>query len=106
MNVADDTVAGRGDRRVGPSRLSTWSGRHVGALWLLWPGTVIAICAVIVASRMHAERGFSEVRVDLTRSNLIGLAVALIGPPLCLTILWWRMRGRRHRRRRSERPNE
>lgn len=83
------------DRRLGPSRLSTWSGRRVGALWLLWPGAVIAVCVVIVAMRVRADHGFSDVRVDLTRSNLIGLGVALIGPPLCLTLLWSRMRGRR-----------
>src|SRR6185437_9586352 len=86
------------ERRVGPSRLSRWSGRRVGALWVAWPAAILAICVVIVGLRVRADHGFREVRVDLSRSNLIGLAVALVGPPLCLTILWSRMRGRRHRR--------
>ena len=87
------------DRRAGPSRLSTWSGRRVGALWLLWPAIIIGICVGAVFLSVLEQHGFSEVRSDLTRANLIGLTVVLITPPTCLTILWWRMHGRRRLRR-------
>lgn len=84
------------DRRIGPSRLSTWSSRRIRFLWLLWPGIIVLVCAItaLVSVRVHGD--FTEVRVDLTRSNLIGLAMVLVVPPACLTLLWGRMRGRRH----------
>ena len=87
------------NRRLGPSRLSTWSGRRIGAFWLLWPGIILGICVVAVFLSVHVQRGFGEVRSDLTSTNLIGLAAVLIVPPACLTILWWRMRGRRRESR-------
>ena len=85
------------DRRTGPSRLSTWSGRRIAWLWIVWPGIVLAIVAVAVFVSVRLQRGFDEVRVDLTRTNLIGLIAVIIVPPGCLTALWWRMRGRRRR---------
>ena len=94
-NRLDATVE-NDDRRVGPSRLSTWSGRRILSLWLLWPATVVAICAVAVFMSVRIHGDFTEVRVDLTRSNLIGLGAVLLLPPACLTMLWRRMRGRRH----------
>lgn len=84
-----------GERRVGASRLSTWSGRRVAAFWLLWPAGILLLCAIAVLLSIHINAGFDEVRVDLTRRNLTGLAVTLLIPPACLTWLWWRMRGRR-----------
>lgn len=83
------------DRRIGPSRLSTWSERQIVLLWLLWPSLILAICVVaaLVSVRVHA--GFSEVRLDLTGRNLLGLAVTMIAPSVYLTALWRRIRGRR-----------
>ena len=97
--MPNNTSASEGDRRVGPSRLSTWSGGRVGAFWLLWPGIIIAICVSAVFLSVYVQHGFSEVRSDLTRANLIGLTVVLINRPTCPTVLWWRMRGRRRVRR-------
>ena len=84
------------DRRVGPSRLSTWSGRHIRFLWLIWPATICLTCGIAVVASVRIYGDFTEVRLDLTRFNLIGLALVLLLPPACLTLLWWRMRGRRH----------
>ena len=84
------------ERRLGPSRLSMWSGRRIAALWLLWPGSVIVICVLAVAVSVHVYAGFGEVRTDLTRRNLIGLTLVIVAPPAYLTGLWWRMRRRRH----------
>jgi hypothetical protein len=71
----------------------------MGAFWLLWPAMVIGICGLAVLLSMHVQHGVDEVRSDLTRGNLIGLAAVLIAPPACLTILWYRMRGRRRAKR-------
>ena len=83
------------DRRVGPSRLSTWSGRRVAALWIIWPGSVLAACGIAVFLSIRLNNGLDEVRVDLTRSNMIGVVLITIIPPALLTFLWWRMRRRR-----------
>ncbi|HKW47671.1 MAG TPA: hypothetical protein VJN70_09500 [Gemmatimonadaceae bacterium] len=83
------------DRRVGASRLSTWSGRRIGMLWLQWPASILAICIVAVLASIRLQGSFTEVRVALSRTNLIALPLVLIVPPACLTAVWWRMRGRR-----------
>ena len=83
------------DRRRGPSRLSTWTGRRITALWVLWPGFVLALVAIAVAASLRVWHGASEVRSDVTRSNIIGLATTVLFPPACLTVVWWRMRCRR-----------
>lgn len=85
------------DRRVGPSRLSRWSARRIATFWLLWPAIILVICTIGVILSVRVHGGLGEVRLDLTRSNLIGLAAVVVLPPVCLTILWLRMHGRRHR---------
>ena len=85
----------RGNRRLGPSRLSAWSGRRVAAFWIAWPGFILALCAIAVLLSIRVGAGLGEVRSDLTRENLIGLAMTVILPLALLTALWWRMRGRR-----------
>jgi len=93
MSREDATVE---DRRRGPSRLSRWSGRRIATLWLVWPGSVLGIVALAALGSVVTQHGYTELRSDLTRSNLIGLTGVLIVPPTCLTVLWWRMRRRRH----------
>lgn len=98
-----DANSAKSGRRVGPSRLSTWTGRRIRLLWLLWPATIIAACLIAVLVSLRVYGDFSEVRVDLTRSNLVGVVMVILVPPACLTALWWRMRGRRHASSSSER---
>ena len=86
------------ERRAGPSRLSTWSGRRMASLWIAWPASVLLLCLVGAAMSVLVQHSLTEIRADITRSNLIGLALAALLPPLCLTGVWWRMR---HRRRTS-----
>ena len=61
-------------------------------LWRLWPNLIIAICVIAALVSLRVQDGFSEVRLDLTRRNLLGLAAVMIAPPACLTVLWRRMR--------------
>jgi uncharacterized protein YjbI with pentapeptide repeats len=51
--------------------------------------------SVLTSAKVH-RADFVEVRMDLRRGNLIGLTAVAFVPPICLTILWRRMRGRRH----------
>lgn len=67
----------------------------MATLWLVWPGIVLALVAIGVVASLRVWHGASEVRSDVTRSNLIGLATVVLLPPVCLTVLWWRMRSRR-----------
>ena len=87
------------DRRLGPSRLSQWTERRVALLWLLWPGIVLTLVALAAAASIAMDHGLGEVRLALTRTNMILLAIVLLLPPACLTLLWWRMQGRRRGRR-------
>jgi hypothetical protein len=67
-------------------------------LWILWPAAILAlvVAAALLSRRIYGD--YTEVRLDLRRGNLIGLVAAAIAPPFCLTLLWWRMHGRRRRR--------
>lgn len=70
--------------------------------WILWPGAILAIVAVaaLVSWRVHGD--LVEVRIDLSRGNVVGLIGTAIAPPICLTILWRRMHGRRRASRQEE----
>ena len=84
-----------GDRRVGPSWLSTWTGRRITALWIIWPGSLVVLLVIGVLLSIRFTGGLREVRSDITRSKLVGLGIIAIIPPTYLTVLWWRMQSRR-----------
>ena len=90
------------DRRVGPSRLSLWTGKRIAALWIMWPGGILLLCAAAVLLSVRFNEGLGEVRSDLTRGNLIGLTLIVLVPPAYVSGLWWRMR----QRRRSDRHTQ
>ena len=83
------------DRRVGPSWLSTWTSRRIVALWIIWPGSVLALCVIGILLSIRFNGGLGEARADITRSKLMGLGMIAIVPPAYLTALWWRMQNRR-----------
>ena len=64
-------------------------------LWLVWPGIVLAILIVGTAASVVVQRGWVEVRLALTRLNLVMLAFTMVLPPGSVTLVWWRMHGRR-----------
>jgi Na+/proline symporter len=64
--------------------------------WILWPAVILTIVVLAALLSRHIYGDFVEVRMDLRRGNLIGLTAVAFVPPICLTILWRRMRGRRH----------
>lgn len=97
-NAANDRDLDVEDRRIGPSRLSTWSPQRIGLLWLLWPGFVVAICVVAALVSQHIHGGFSEAQSALTRGNVAGVVLVMIVPPTYLTALWLRIRHRRRSR--------
>ena len=88
------------ERRIGPSRLSGWTGGRVVVIGALWMGLVLLLVALAALVSFIREGTAADIR--LGRSNLIGLGATLMIPPLCLTAQWWRMRNRR--RRRSDGP--
>jgi hypothetical protein len=97
-------AAGR-ERRVGTSRLSTWSGQRVALTWIAWPAIVLALIAFGAAASVRLLKSTEEVRFALSRSNAIGLAAVILVPPACLTLQWWLMHGRRRgRRERASNP--
>jgi len=65
---------------------------------MAWPGIVLALTALGAATSIMMHHGLEEVRVDVSRTNLIGLSALLVVPPACLTLQWWRMHARRHGR--------
>ena len=87
------------ERRRGPSRLSTWSGLRVLRTGFAWVGLVLGLVLIAAGVSVARDGTSADVRLAVTRSNLIGLAASLLCPPLCLTAQWWRMRNRRHTRR-------
>ena len=90
------------ERRRGPSRLSAWTSRRVVVTGIAWMGLVLVL-VVLAALASYIRDGTAEdVRLGITRGNLIGLGATLVVPPLCLTAQWWRMRNRR--RRAARRP--
>jgi hypothetical protein len=84
------------ERRSGPSRLSTWTGRRVVVTGIVWMGLVLVLVAVAAVASFIREGSAEDVRLGFTRSNIIGLVATLVVPPVCLTVQWWRMRNRRH----------
>ena len=84
------------DRRRGPSRLVQWTGAHTLHFWIVWPSIVLTLVVVAAVASYVIFRGPVEIRLALTRTNLIGLILALIVPPACVTIIWFHMRRRRH----------
>jgi hypothetical protein len=87
------------NRRIGPSRLSAWNGRQIALSWVVWPGAVVSLVAIGIAISLWLRHGLDEVRLDLSRSNLVGLLGVLFFPPACLTVLWRLMHQRRRRQR-------
>ena len=85
------------ERRVGPSPLSGWTGRRVVVTSVAWMGLVLVLVALAALLSYVRDGTAEDVRLGLTRSNLIGLGATLVIPPLCLTAQWWRMRNRRRR---------
>lgn len=62
-------------------------------------GLVLGLVLIAAAVSVARQGTPADVRLAVTRSNLIGLVATLVFPPLCLTAQWWRMRNRRHERR-------
>ena len=85
------------ERRRGPSRLSGWTARRVVVTGILWMALVLVLVAAAALVSFIREGTAEDVRLGLTRGNLIGLGATLVVPPLCLTAQWWRMRNRRRR---------
>ena len=85
------------ERRMGPSRLSGWTGRRVVVTGIVWMGLVLVLVALAALVSYVRDGSAEDVQLGFTRSNLIGLGATLVVPPLCLTAQWWRMRNRRRR---------
>lgn len=94
--VEDETPR---DRRVGNSWIATRSGRDIVLLWLAWPGLLACVVAIGVVLSTVINRGTQEVPLAFTTAAVRGLVLAVLIPPLCLTAIWYRMRGRRGERR-------
>lgn len=89
------------ERREGASRLATWSGRGIALLWLAWPCAIALLLLIAAVLSIAINHGTQELPPAFTKSNVRGLILAVLIPPSCLTILWWRMHGRRRPRRRE-----
>jgi hypothetical protein len=87
------------ERRVGDSWLSRRTGLAIALLWLAWPGLLVALIAVGALLSVAVNHGTQELPFAFTRSARRGLVLSAVVPPSCLTILWYRMRGRRRGRR-------
>jgi hypothetical protein len=68
---------------------------------LIWIGLVLALTVLGIAASIAMNHETAEVRIALSRSNVIGLIGVLLIPPLCLTVQWWRMRRRRRNGRET-----
>ncbi|HEY2851448.1 MAG TPA: hypothetical protein VGJ18_01290 [Gemmatimonadaceae bacterium] len=90
-----EDVARPRERRSGPSRLSTWTGRRVVVTGIVWVGLMLVLVALAAFVSFMREGTAEDVRLAFTRSNFIGLGATLVIPPVCLTAQWWRMRSRR-----------
>ena len=86
------------DRRLGPSRLSRWHGRHVLIASIAWLGGVLLIVTLGTFASIAEAHGLTEARIAFSRSNIIGLLAVLVIPPAWLTLEWRLMRGRRRER--------
>lgn len=86
------------DRRIGASPLSDWSARRVALSWPVWWGMLLLLLALGTVLSDLVNHDLTELRIALTRSNVVGLLATAVIPPACLTLQWWRMRGRRHGR--------
>ena len=84
------------DRRRGPSRLVQWSRERTLHFWFVWPALVLAVLFLGAGASYLIFRGPLEIKTAMTRSNLVGLALALVVPPACVTFIWRRIRSRRH----------
>jgi hypothetical protein len=62
---------------------------------IVWMGLVLVLVAAAALASFIREGTAEDIRLGLTRSNLIGLVATLVIPPVCLTAQWWRMRNRR-----------
>jgi hypothetical protein len=83
------------ERRQGQSRLSTWTRRRLVIAGVAWVALVLALVTTAALVSLVRDGNAEDVRLTLTRSNLIGLGATLVAPPLCLAAQWWRMRNRR-----------
>ena len=83
------------DRRLGASWLSRRSGRGIALLWLAWPALLACVVAVGVLLSTVINHGAQEVPLAFTMAARRGLVLTVLIPPLCLTAIWYRMRGRR-----------
>jgi len=83
------------ERRSGPSRLSTWTGRRVVVTGIVWMGVMLLLVALAAFVSFIREGTTEDVRLGFSRSNLIGLVATLVIPPVWLTVQWLRMRNRR-----------
>ena len=85
----------RPERRRGPSRLVLWSREQALRFWLVWPAFVLTLVTLTAGVSYLIYRSPVEIRLALTRTNLIGLFFALVVPPACVTLVWHRMRRRK-----------
>ena len=85
----------RTDRRRGPSRLVLWSRERALRFWLVWPAFVLALVGLAAGVSFVIYRSPVEIKLALTRTNLVGLFFALVVPPACVTLVWHRMRRRK-----------
>lgn len=96
---ADDPAR---ERRVGPSRLSLWSGRRLAVACIAWISVVLALVGIGMALSVVLYHDTYEIRLAVRRSNLIGLGAVLLLPPTWITLQWWMMRNRRQARRQIQ----
>jgi hypothetical protein len=63
---------------------------------LVWPAIVLLVVVLGALASLIIRRDAAEIRLAVTRSNLILMALSLVAPPAGLTVIWLRMRRRRH----------
>ena len=77
------------------SRVAGWKPRTIGLIWLFWPGFVLALIGAAVSTSYLAHGSLEAARESFTESNGVMLGFAVLAPPSCLTVIWWRVRRRR-----------
>jgi hypothetical protein len=86
------------ERRMGPSRLSRWTGHQVAMAAMAWVGCIIALLALGTVLSARENHGLVEARIAFSRSSITGLIAVLFVPPAGLSMQWWLMRERRRGR--------
>jgi hypothetical protein len=73
--------------------LRDWSPRTVLAIWLVWPAVLTGLLWGPTFAEIWKARGQGDqIFVVAHTSWWIAFAALLVGPPLVLTVLWYRAR--------------